>query len=94
MKFKEGDRVIRDCDGFPYEKEGVQVGTIIRAYDWTSEDYGYYPELFEVQFDNGRISKGFLPCCLESYSKELYDESVRQRSTSVPEDQTSVEERA
>ena len=74
-KFKIGDRVFRK----EQESKGVQTilkGTVVSCY--SRDQYicgsiilGPYPELYMVQFDDGRIGRAFLPHGLQPLKENV-----------------------
>jgi len=66
MKFKVGDLVQR-----PTEIDTLGIGKVIKAYSKQAKKYCYgygtplvlgpYPELYDIKWENGLISKGYLP---------------------------------
>lgn len=59
-KFNVGDRVQRLAN--VYANGGLMLrGRVTKRYDHMSPRYGYYPELYEVEWDGGGVVKGFLP---------------------------------
>lgn len=67
MKFQVGDRVIRPKDVYKRDSP-IKHGTVSRRYSAPKKVYlegdlilGPYPELYEVQWDDGSTGKGFLP---------------------------------
>ena len=65
MKFRIGDRVQRRIDIYG-ENSKMKLGTIIDAYSLTHPGLGrHYPELYQVQWDDGKVDAGFLPYGLE-----------------------------
>lgn len=41
-------------------KHGERTGTISSRYDMVSAHCGYYPEIYVVNFDDGKTERGFL----------------------------------
>ena len=68
-KFTLGDRVTRDERGIPYhyptgrllEGKIVQVYGRIQKYYSPDLTLGPYPELYDVQWNSGKLSRGYLP---------------------------------
>lgn len=60
MKFQINERVIRLKDVYNQRSE-MQHGKIIGAYGCMSKRLGYYTELYDVQWDSGKIQSAFLP---------------------------------
>lgn len=60
-RFKVGDTVTRHIDVYDFSK-GKKIGKVIRCYAATS-NYGSgpinYPELYDVQFNDGTKQRGF-----------------------------------
>jgi len=65
-KFNVGDRVMRD-ESDPYVGMSGKVlhGTVTRVYSDYEGKFGPYPELYEVNWDNYKLQRGFLPHGLE-----------------------------
>ncbi len=60
MKFHVGDRVERLED--VYDQTSLLLhGEVIEVYSYTSQRFGFYPEMYKVKWDNEKIEKGFLP---------------------------------
>ena len=64
-KFNIGDNVSREIDIYNKSK-GLKIGKIIRRYSKPQKRYsdlmlGPYPELYEVEWNNGKKESGFLP---------------------------------
>lgn len=60
MRFQINERVQRLKDVYNQRSE-MQHGKIHRVYSYTSERFGYYPEMYDVQWDAGKIEVRFLP---------------------------------
>jgi len=62
MRFQINERVQRLKDVFN-QRSVMQHGKIQRVYSYTSKTlaHGYYPEMYDVQWDSGKIENGFLP---------------------------------
>lgn len=60
MKFKPGDLVERRSN--PMDQESpLRYGIIIERYtNYVNTGY-YYPELYEVEWSDGQLERGFLP---------------------------------
>lgn len=64
-RFQVGDRVTRPEDVF-VQNSPLMKGTVTRTYTKhtyypESEIDWFYPELYEVQWDNGKVGLGYLP---------------------------------
>jgi len=66
--FGIGDWVKRRVDVFddssPYRK-----GTVIKRYSKDSERFGYYPELYDVEWEDGSVGKEYLPWGIQRREK-------------------------
>lgn len=61
--FKQGDRVTRPVDVYDYSK-GFREGTVLLRYKANHTIVGqsyFYPELYAVLWDSGKVEKAFLP---------------------------------
>ena len=73
-KFTLGERVTRDERGIPYNYPTGRLleGVIVQVYGRLLKEYstdftlGRYPELYDVQWDSGKLSRGYLPHGLDS----------------------------
>lgn len=59
MKFQINERVIRLKDVYDQRSE-MQHGKIIAVYGHMSKRLGYYEELYDVQWNTGKIQSAFL----------------------------------
>jgi hypothetical protein len=57
--FEIGESVTRRVDVYD-EHSRLRYGGVTDIYEKTSK-YGHYPELYEVQWQDGTVEKGFLP---------------------------------
>jgi hypothetical protein len=62
-KFQYGDRVERDERNLSWPYSGqVLTGIVTRVYGRIKTDLlGQYPEVYDVLWDNGKESRGYLP---------------------------------
>jgi hypothetical protein len=58
--FQAGDRVQRHVDVYDHRSR-LRHGAVVCVYGKRSERFGIYPELYDVQWDDGRVEHGFLP---------------------------------
>ena len=58
--FAVGQRVSRRIDAYD-SKSPFRFGNVIRRYSRLNTRYGDYPELYEVQWDDGSIGRAYLP---------------------------------
>lgn len=59
-KFKVGDRVVRRADVYD-PMSPLRHGAVIRVYSRYGTQHGDYPELYNVQWDDGEEERAFLP---------------------------------
>ena len=60
MTFTVGERVKRLEDVYK-PKSRMMFGVVTKKYSDYESQFGPYPELYEVQWDDGKIGKGYLP---------------------------------
>ncbi len=70
-RWKVGDRVIRRANVFD-KLSCVRHGTVVRAYNQTGCQFGPYPEIYDVAWDD-RIEHGFLPHGLDREEEPNHD---------------------
>jgi hypothetical protein len=62
-QLKIGDRVRRRIDVYN-DNSNYKTGTVTKKYSKTTQ-FGFYPEIYEVLWDNDRTKKGYLKHGLE-----------------------------
>jgi hypothetical protein len=70
MKFNVGDRVARQEDVFDPSSRWM-TGTVVRCYSDFASRFGPYPEIYAVEWDDGRYAAGYLPHGLNRFNQPL-----------------------